>query len=222
MGQLYLVRHAQASFGAADYDQLSALGERQSLRLGEYFASKGLVFEAVITGSLRRHAQTFAGIAQGAGLNHTPLVLRGLNEYDSAALIASVHPQPLPKPETPEAYRHYFRVLRQGLTQWARGEVAPVGMPRYADFAHGVREALDHVRRQHSGNVLMVSSGGPIGSAVAQVLGAGADAAIDLNMRIRNTAVTEFSFNPKRHSLLGFNSVAHLDDARFADWVTYA
>jgi broad specificity phosphatase PhoE len=222
MGQLYLVRHAQASFGAADYDQLSALGERQSLRLGEYFASKGLVFEAVITGSLRRHAQTFAGIAQGAGLNHTPLALRGLNEYDSAAVIAAVHPQPLPKPETPEAYRHYFRVLRQGLTQWARGEVAPVGMPRYADFAHGVREALDHVRRQHSGNVLMVSSGGPIGSAVAQVLGAGADAAIDLNMRIRNTGVTEFSFNPKRHSLLGFNSITHLDDARFVDWVTYA
>ncbi len=222
MGQLYLVRHAQASFGAADYDQLSALGERQSLRLGAYFASKGVVFEAVITGSLRRHAQTYAGIAQGAGLDHTPLVLRGLNEYDSAAVIAAVHPQPLPKPETPEAYRYYFRVLRQGLTQWARGEVAPAGMPRYAEFTHGVREALDHVRRQHSGNVLVVSSGGPIGSAVAQVLGAGADAAIDLNMRIRNTAVTEFSFNPKRHSLLGFNSITHLDDAPYADWVTYA
>jgi len=222
MGQLYLVRHAQASFGAADYDQLSTLGERQSLRLGEYFAAKGIVFEAAITGSLRRHVQTCAGIAQGAHLDHTPLVLRGLNEYDSAAVIASVHPQPLPKPETPEAYRHYFRVLRHGLTQWAQGAVAPVGMPSYADFAHGVREALDHVRRQHSGNVLMISSGGPIGSAVAQVLGAGADAAIDLNMRIRNTAVTEFSFNPKRHSLLGFNSITHLDDARFVDWVTYA
>ena len=89
MGQLYLVRHAQASFGAADYDQLSTLGERQSLRLGEYFAAKGIVFEAAITGSLRRHAQTFAGIAQGAHLDHTPLVLRGLNEYDSAAVIAS-------------------------------------------------------------------------------------------------------------------------------------
>jgi len=212
MGQLYLVRHAQASFGAADYDQLSALGERQSLRLGEYFAAKGIVFEAAITGSLRRHAQTVAGIAQGAHLD----------EYDSAAVIASAHPQPLPKPETPEAYRHYFRVLRHGLTQWAQAAVAPEGMPTYADFVHGVREAMDHVRRQHSGNVLMISSGGPIGSAVAHVLGAGADAAIDLNMRIRNTAVTEFSFNPKRHSLLGFNSVAHLDDARFADWVTYA
>ena len=222
MGQLYLVRHAQASFGAADYDQLSALGERQSLRLGQYFAEKGLAFEAAITSSLRRHGQTYAGIAQGAGLGLSPLVLRGLNEYDSAAVMASVHPQPLPKPETPEAYRYYFRVLRQGLTQWAHGAVAPPGMPSYAEFTHGVREALDHVRRQHSGNVLVVSSGGPIGVAVAQVLGAGPEAAIELNMRIRNTAVTEFSFTPKRHSLLSFNNITHLDDARFADWVTYA
>jgi broad specificity phosphatase PhoE len=160
--------------------------------------------------------------AQGAGLAHSPLVLRGLNEYDSAAVIASVHPQPLPKPETPQAYRHYFRVLRQGLTQWAHGALAPVGMPTYAEFTHGVREALDHVRRQHSGNVLMISSGGPIGNAVAQVLGAPPEAAIELNMRIRNTAITVFSFNPKRHSLLSFNSITHLDDPQYADWVTYA
>lgn len=221
MGHLYLIRHAQASFGAADYDQLSALGERQSVRLGEYFAARGIVFEAVVMGSLRRHAQTYAGIAQGAGMEHCPLVLRGLNEYDSAAVIAGVHPQRLPKPETPQAYRHYFRILQQGLTQWAQGLLSPEGMPTYTDFAQGVREALDHVRRQHSGNVLLVSSGGPIGSAVAQVLGAGADAAIALNMRIRNTAVTEFSFNPRRHSLLAFNGVAHLDDPRYAQWVTY-
>lgn len=36
MGTLYLVRHGQASFGADDYDQLSPLGQRQSVRLGEY------------------------------------------------------------------------------------------------------------------------------------------------------------------------------------------
>jgi broad specificity phosphatase PhoE len=52
MGNLYLVRHGQASFGAADYDNLSELGQRQSVRLGEYFAGKGLQFDAVITGTL--------------------------------------------------------------------------------------------------------------------------------------------------------------------------
>ena len=57
-GRLYLVRHGLASFGAADYDHLSAMGVRQSVRLGEYFAHKGVCFEAVITGTLRRHTQT--------------------------------------------------------------------------------------------------------------------------------------------------------------------
>jgi phosphohistidine phosphatase SixA len=30
MAQLYLVRHGQASFGAADYDKLSDIGHKQS------------------------------------------------------------------------------------------------------------------------------------------------------------------------------------------------
>jgi broad specificity phosphatase PhoE len=65
MGNLYFVRHGQASFGADDYDQLSELGSRQSVRLGEYLAEKGLQFEAVYTGSLKRHIQTYGGIQTG-------------------------------------------------------------------------------------------------------------------------------------------------------------
>ena len=41
MGQLYLVRHGQASFGADDYDQLSELGRRQAVQLGRYWAQRG-------------------------------------------------------------------------------------------------------------------------------------------------------------------------------------
>ena len=46
-------------------------------------------------------------------------------------------------------------------------------MPSYNDFVAGVAGALDHVRANHYGqNVLIVSSGGPIATAVGQVLGA--------------------------------------------------
>ena len=68
MGTLYLVRHGQASFGAEDYDQLSPLGQRQSVRLGEYFGSKGIAFDTVLTGTLRRHLQTCAGVCEGGPL----------------------------------------------------------------------------------------------------------------------------------------------------------
>jgi broad specificity phosphatase PhoE len=217
MGTLYLVRHGQASLGADDYDQLSALGQRQSLRLGEYFAARRLRFEAVLMGGMKRHAQTWGGIAAGlrSGADATGMaaaqdvhasVWPGLNEYDSAAVIASVHAGASPRPTSPEAYRAHFRLLRQGLQQWAGGGAAPQGMPRYAEFVQGIVEALDHVRGQHSGNVLLVSSGGPIATAVAQLLGSTPQAFVELNMRLRNTAVSELVFTPKRHTLHTFNT----------------
>jgi len=68
MGTLYLVRHGQASFGADDYDQLSALGRRQSERLGQYLAQRDVRIDAAITGTLQRQRQTWDSICSGAGL----------------------------------------------------------------------------------------------------------------------------------------------------------
>ncbi len=223
MGTLYLVRHGQASFGADDYDQLSARGHEQAARLGEYWRERGQVFDAVITGTLRRHTQTLAGIAEG--LQTTPEVLQmpGLNEYDSHALITAIHPQPLPRPDTPELYRHHFRLLCDALAQWMAGVISPQGMPSWNEFSAGVRAALDHVRHHHAGhNVLLVSSGGPISTAVGEVLGTAPEVTIALNMRIRNSAVTEFSVSPKRLMMQTFNTLPHLNEAPHLDWITHA
>jgi broad specificity phosphatase PhoE len=230
MGTLYLVRHGQASFGAEDYDNLSELGKRQSVRLGEYWAGKGLKFDAVLVGTLKRHVQTLAGICEGlnaaahdmASVGATPLSWPGLNEYDSAAVIATIHPHKLEKATTPEMYRHHFRLLRDGLTQWMNGVVSPKGMPTYPEFLEGVTSALDHVRKTTDGNVLLVSSGGPISTAVGHILGTTPETTIELNLRIRNASVTEFSFTPKRHTLVTYNTLPHLDSAEHASWITYA
>jgi broad specificity phosphatase PhoE len=226
MGTLHLVRHGQASFGTDDYDRLSELGQRQARRLGEYLRTraggKPPAYEAVLMGTLRRHAQTWEALAEGAGLALQPLIWPGLDEYDSHAVITAIHPGPLPKPDTPETYRQHFRLLRDGLRQWMDGVISPRGMPSYRDFVHGVASALEHVRRQHQGQVLMVSSGGPIATAVGHVLDTAPETTIELNMRIRNSALTEFAFTPKRHMLLTYNTLPHLDDPAYRDWVTYA
>ena len=222
MGTLYLVRHGQASFGAQNYDQLSERGRQQSVQLGNYWRQRGLTFDAIVTGTLQRHLQTWQGIAEGADLSQRALGLPGLNEYDSDAVIASVHPDPLPKPDSPDLYRQHFRLLRQGLIQWMHGELQPKGMPTWAAFLSGVISALDQVRQGGQGNVLLVSSGGPIASAIGHELGAPPEAVVELNLRIRNTAVTEFVFNPKRHALLSFNQLPHLDAPEHAHLVTYA
>ncbi len=226
MGRLYLVRHGQASFGADDYDQLSPLGRQQAVRLGEYlrqrFAHEGVQVQAVLMGRLRRHRQTWEGLAEGAALDHAPRVWPGLDEYDSHALLSAIHPQPLPKPDTPALYREHFRLLRDAMKAWMAGEITPAGMPSHADFVQGVVSALDHVRREHDGHVLLVSSGGPISTAMGHVLGTPWHSTIELNLRIRNTALAEFEFNPKRHSVLTWNTLPHLEGPDYRDWVTYA
>ena len=222
MGTLYLVRHGQASFGADDYDQLSELGHRQCVRLGEHFRRSGHRFEAVLTGTLKRHAQSLAGIAEGMQWSPTPQLWPGLDEYDSEAVIAAVHPHPLVRPDTPELFRHHFRLLREGLLRWMAGSAAPVGMPSHADFVAGVNGALDHVRNSYEGNVLIVSSGGPISTAVGQILGTSAEATIELNMRIRNSSVTEFAFSTRRHALVSYNNLPHLSQPEHTSWITYA
>jgi broad specificity phosphatase PhoE len=222
MGTLYLVRHGQASFGADDYDVLSPLGHRQAVRLGEYFKTKGITFDAALTGTLQRQISTFEGICKGMGHSMDALAWSGLNEYDSHAVIATVHAGKLEKPDSPEQYRHHFRLLKDGLKQWMDGVVSPHGMPSYSDFVLGVTSALDHVRKTHEGKVLLVSSGGPISTAVGHVLGCSPEATIELNLRIRNSSITEFAFTPKRHMLVTYNTLPHLEAPEHADWVTYA
>jgi broad specificity phosphatase PhoE len=226
MGRLYLVRHGQASFGAADYDQLSGLGQRQCERLGAWFRSRGARFDAVLTGTLKRHAQSLAALETGLGARHEAQAWPGLNEYDSEAVVRAVHAGALPAPDTPEAVRQHFRLLRQGLAAWMAGSVQPAGLPAHADWVAATVAALDHVRAQHAGgDVLIVSSGGPISHAVGHVLGLAADAVIDLNLQLRNSALCEFKVNPKRHTLVAFNTLPHLDAIPAPEheaWVTYA
>ncbi len=222
MGTLYLVRHGQASFGAKDYDQLSSLGARQSVQLGRYFAGKGITFDAVLSGTLRRHAQTLDGISEGLGQSLHTQQRPGLNEYNSAAVIAAVHPAPLDGSSTPDNYRNHFRLLRTGLLQWMLGNTRPQDMPDWPTFGKQVIDVLDHVRQCQAERVLLVSSGGPIASAIGHVLATPPEATVELNMRLRNTAVTEFAFNPKRYALLTYNTLPHLEQLDAAEWVSYA
>ena len=58
MASLYLIRHGQASFGSANYDQLSPLGQRQADVSGRFFADIGLHFGQAVSGDLSRQQET--------------------------------------------------------------------------------------------------------------------------------------------------------------------
>lgn len=226
MGTLYLVRHGQASFGAADYDQLSPLGREQCQHLGRYWREQSQQFDAVLIGALRRHRQSADAIAEGLGGLPEAEVWPGLNEYEPEALVKAVHPAPLAPASTPEGQRQHFRLLRDGLLSWMAGQTQPEGMPSHAEFMAGVSAALDHVRAlvaaQADARVLIVSSGGPISMAVGALLEASHRATVELNLRIRNSAVTEWTVSPKRHALISFNTLPHLDSPSLRALQTHA
>lgn len=221
MGTVTFVRHGQASFGSADYDRLSPLGERQCQALGEYFAQRGRRFDAVMRGTLRRHRQSLEAI--GRGLPGLPAALEwpGLDEYDGEALVRALVGE-LPQVDTREGYKKHFRLLRDALAAWMEGRIAPAGMPAWPEFRAGVTSALEHVRDHLEGDVLVVSSGGPISTAVAHVLDAPGSAMIELNMRLRNSALTEFVGTRAGHALSSFNGVPHLDLPGRDEWITWA
>lgn len=222
MGTLYFVRHGQASFGAADYDRLSPLGERQCRRLGEHMRRRGLKFEAAYSGTLRRQQQSLDAIGAGLGDLPPPERVPALDEYDAEAVVRALYPEPPPPPDPAQAYKHHFRLLRDGLSAWMAGRTAPAGMPAHADFVAGIAAALTRAAERHAGDVLMVSSGGPIATAVGLALGLTPAAVIELNLRIRNSAVSEFALTPRRHSLVSFNAIPHLEGDADANWITYA
>src|SRR5580692_4441298 len=92
MGSIYLVRHAQASFGSDDYDRLTANGFTQARLLGAYFGVRNIRFDAVYTGTLRRHAETVQGMTEGhRTAGEWPLAERvpALDEYNSEAIVAA-------------------------------------------------------------------------------------------------------------------------------------
>lgn len=222
MGTLYLVRHGQASLGSADYDQLSSLGEQQCAALGAWMRARQLKFDGILRGTLRRHDQSLRALAAELPGLPSAIEVSGLNEYDSEAVVRAIHPEPLAPATTPQARRNHFRLLRAGLLKWMANEAQPEGMPTWAEFGQGVAAALEMARTRFEGDVLLLSSGGPISTAVGQVLDAPSASVVELNLRLRNSAVSELVTTRLRYVLQSFNTVPHLDHPDRAGWITYA
>jgi broad specificity phosphatase PhoE len=220
VGVIYVVRHGQAAFGTEHYDRLTEIGFTQARLLGAYFARRNIRFDAVFTGTLRRQTETAQGIFEGhPALGAQPLqeVFPGLDEYKPEAVMMALTgnfpaPAPAAARRDPVVVREHFRLLREALLAWAENRTQPLGMPVWQAFQEGAVAALTEARRRFpDGNVLIVSSGGPIAAIVAGALNAPPATAVELNLRIRNSALTEFAATPRRHHLVSFNGLPHLD-----------
>ncbi len=222
MAELFLVRHGQASFGEADYDRLSSLGERQAFWLGEYFAERGLTFDRVFTGTLRRHRQTAEALFDGAGWSLPCEEDAGLNEYDFHALFAALGSEHESLKASADGGQHvFYKGLKQVLQLWSEDRLGGTAPETWREFVQRVENARQRIARCGGRRVLVVSSGGPIAVFARQALQAPASAAIALNMQLRNASFCQYFFNSEAFQLASFNSVPHLDRVSRPSSITY-
>ena len=216
MKGILLVRHAQASFGSDDYDRLSPLGHRQSDLLGRWLASMGYQPDKVISGGLRRHKETIAGIATHVSLPGT-CIDPGFDEVSMGAIVRHAA---ITDPSLAEAAKRRATLgtaLEAALRGWSDG-AAPEGVETWQEYNARVARGL---AASGAERVLIMTSGGAIASAAAQVLNCPPKAQIGLFLRLMNTSITHLVRSDNALLLHSYNATPHLDRPEYQEERTF-
>ena len=219
MGQVLLVRHGQASFGAVDYDALSPVGFEQARVLGTSLAQRGVTVDRIITGTMRRHRETAETCAEAAGWRGIEAEVEpGWDEFDFLSVLEA-HPAPHGGGEPSRAeFQRWFELATE---QWVAG--AELGYAEtFVEFTGRVSAALARVvALSESGKTVVFTSGGPLAWAVSTLLLDGGSAEVwkRLNRVAVNSAVTRLITSPRGSNLLTYNDQAHLEGV--PDLLTY-
>ncbi len=215
MSTLHLIRHGQASFQAERYDQLSAIGQRQSAAIGACLAATGIVFDQVVIGPRLRHRQT-AEITLRALADPPPMIMAdGLDEFaDGEQILAAAQRhfgfrlEAEPAMTQEQKLLHYAAMVKA----WAEGEGIIDGRPSAADFRAAVRVWLAQHQSStaKSQQVLAFTSAGTIALVVCEVLGLATRLLPTLAAVLNNASITEIIYTPRQIALRNFNVATHL------------
>ena len=221
MASLYLIRHGQASFGSANYDQLSPLGQRQADVSGRFFADVGLCFAQAVSGDLSRQRETGERILASQAEPATLRVDPRLNEVDNEGQIAALLPMLCERDaafaERVKAGRsdskQYQKVIQAVFNAWVSPDCPELsGTASWPDYMAGVRGALEAAMSGAAGgsDTAIFTSGGTIATAVSWVLGVPHEKIYGFYEPVFNCSITRLIFSRGRVSLSNFNDTAHL------------
>ena len=204
MSVLLLVRHGQASFGAADYDVLSPRGEQQAGLLGARLAPLAPTVRAVVSGGLVRQQDTARHLAAAAGLGTAVETDPGWDEYDAVDVLSGVPTRDV----TDNA--SFQLLLDDALLRWTSGEADGSYGESWPAFRARVLAALDRALAR-PGTTVVTTSAGSIGVAAAHVLGLPAPGWARLARVQVNSGLTKVVSGRSGTSLVSFNDHAHLE-----------
>lgn len=232
MSKLLLIRHAQASFLAKNYDNLSEKGLEQSTILGEYLANKGLSFDSIYVGTLKRQQQTYQqvkAVYQAKGLYiPEPTILKELNEYKGMNTMQEVkeqlmkhHPQFkvwFEEMAVQASHKTKMKMTLAYLQMWATDTLGfdlPAGSQTWAGFQATAQLGLDKMLagNEKGKSIAAFSSGGCIAAMLSKIVGTdNPSKAMGFNLVMLNTAISEVLFSGDRLSLKSFNTLPHLQE----------
>lgn len=230
MTTIYLVRHGQASFGSQNYDQLSALGQRQSRILGEYWSQIKFSFDAVYAGDMVRQQDTAHATLAAMSLDLPVHTLPAFNEYAFEPILRAYLPQiALEHPELgqqlPELYNDhklFQNVFGLAMSKWL--DDAPHDHPPFETWRDFFDRCVDGIKQVASSGhkrVAVFTSGGVISVALRTALGLDDVTTFRQNWRIYNGSVHCFHQGHSDLALLGFNNIAHLELLSQKELLTY-
>jgi len=216
---LLLVRHGQASFGAADYDQLSPLGEEQSRLLGASLAGRGVRPDLVLRGSMKRHRQTATAAVAGAGWVADVVEDDGWDEFDHLSTLGDVT---LFEEVEGESYDDRVRRFEETIDRWASGQHDDDYRESFPAFRERVTAAFDRVleRLEPKQTAVVFTSGGPVSWVTATLADGGLPAWTRLSKVVVNSSVTKVLSGRRGTSLITFNDHSHLEGGD-PDLLTY-
>jgi broad specificity phosphatase PhoE len=221
VGVILLVRHGQASWGAADYDNLSEVGHEQAAITGRALAHRGLSPDRIVTGTMRRHRQTADGATVAAGWSVEAHADEGWNEFDHVQAL-EVHGPPEDGAGSGggQMTRQQFDAWFDAATErWTSGRYDEDYDEPFFTFTSRVESALRRTASGlRSGEVAVVfTSGGPISWVAATLLGGGIDTWMRLNPVTINASVAKVVVGARGTTLVSLNDHSHLEP----DHVTY-
>lgn len=214
---ILLVRHAQASFGSADYDVLSSTGHEQTELLVAALARRDLDVTRVAAGSARRQQETAAPCAAQRGLEVE--IDPRWNEYETEEVLEHHGQEAVSLDGTGSAgegisSRQFQAVLDGALGDWVASGAETTAKQSWPVFLESRKAALAELAAPlGSGETALVfTSGGVIAALAAHLLGEHADLFPILNRVLVNTGLTKLAIGRAGASLISFNEHAHLDD----------
>ncbi len=214
MPTVYLIRHGQASFGAADYDVLSPLGQRQSTVVGEELRRREVRVDQVHTGTLNRQRATAAACLPVAGIDVPTKEDPRWNEYDINALLEQFPIDQLPTPEwAAGSPREFQGLLERAMIAWSEGELSVGAAGTWREFCDAPCMAIADLFADlgSGGTALVFTSGGVVSAICASILGLTPEAYLAINRTMVNASITKIVYGRSGMSLVSLNEHGHFE-----------